>query len=170
MDIFKTLDVFTTVAIYDGAEFSKKDLPKSGITGLVLLSQSGETKDLHRCIQIAKEYNLITIGVVNVIDSFIAREVDCGVYLNAGREVSVASTKSFTNQCIVLSLIACWFSQNRETAYEYRSRLITDLRNLPIQMQRVIENKACIEEIVQSIFGTRSMFLLAKGKDCVYSC
>jgi glucosamine--fructose-6-phosphate aminotransferase (isomerizing) len=165
LDIFKTFDIFTTVAIYDGAEFSNKDIPKSGITGLVLLSQSGETKDLHRCIQIAKEYNMITIGVVNVIDSFIAREVDCGVYINAGREVSVASTKSFTNQCVVLSLIACWFSQNRETAYEYRSRLITDLRNLPIQMQRVIENKARIEEIVESIFGARSMFLLAKGKD-----
>ena len=54
--------------------------------------------------QIIQENNMMSIGVVNVIDSYIARETNCGIYLNAGREVSVASTKSFTNQCIVLSV------------------------------------------------------------------
>lgn len=50
------------------------------------------------------------IGVINVVQSYIAREMDCGVYLNAGREVSVASTKAYTNMVIVLHLIAIWFS------------------------------------------------------------
>ena len=140
LDIFKTLDIFHTVVIYDGAEFQVKDIPKLGNIGVILLSQSGETKDLHRCIQIAKDYDLITIGIVNVIDSLIARESDCGIYLNAGREVAVASTKSFTNQCVVLSMVAIWFSQCKATCIEKRKKIITDLRNLPFQLQNILDN------------------------------
>ena len=58
----------------------------------LFLQQSGETKDLHRCIDIARKNILFTFAVVNVVDSLIAREVHCGCYLNAGREVAVAST------------------------------------------------------------------------------
>ena len=108
---FKDLCKFNSVQVIDGADFSILDVPKKGRTCLILLSQSGETKDLHRCINIAKEYELFTIGVVNVVDSLIAREVDCGCYLHAGRERAVASTKSFTSQIILLVLISVWFSQ-----------------------------------------------------------
>jgi glucosamine--fructose-6-phosphate aminotransferase (isomerizing) len=163
LDIFKTLEIFDTVSLYDGADFDIKDIPKYGKTGLILVSQSGETKDLHRCIQIAKDNNLITIGVVNVTDSMIARETDCGVYLNAGREVSVASTKSFTNQCIVLSLVSVWFSQNRNTSYEKREQIICDLMNLSFDMNSIIENcNGIIPEIVTK-FNNQSIFLLGKG-------
>jgi len=164
LDIFKTLDIFDTVVTYDGAEFQIKDIPKKGTTGVILLSQSGETKDLHRCIQIAKDYDLITIGVVNVPDSLIARETDCGVYLNAGREVAVASTKSFTSQCAVLSMVAIWFSQNRGTSIERRKQIINDLRNLPYQIQNILDN---IENLMQFTkkFNKTSCFLLGKGKE-----
>jgi glucosamine--fructose-6-phosphate aminotransferase (isomerizing) len=167
LDIFKSLDIFHTVAIYDGADFNKRDIPKRGKVGAVLISQSGETKDLHRCIQIIQDNNLISIGVVNVIDSFIARETDCGVYLNAGREVAVASTKSFTNQCIILSLIAIWFSQNKQTCIEKRRRMINDLHNLPFQMKDILkkENIPKIIEISRTIQNTQSMFILGKGKE-----
>jgi glucosamine--fructose-6-phosphate aminotransferase (isomerizing) len=139
LDIFKNLQLFDTVSIYDGSEFNKKDIPKHGNTAVILLSQSGETKDLHRCIKIAKENNLLTIGVVNVVDSLIAREVDCGVYLNAGREVAVASSKSFTNQCIVLTLVALWFSQNMENScVEMRVQIINDLHNISFQIQKIL--------------------------------
>jgi glucosamine--fructose-6-phosphate aminotransferase (isomerizing) len=167
LDIFKCLDIFDTVSIYDGADFNKRDIPKRGKVGAILISQSGETKDLHRCIQIIQENNMISIGVVNVIDSFIARESDCGVYLNAGREVAVASTKSFTNQCIVLSLIAIWFSQNKNTCLEKRKRMIKDLHNLPFQLKEIlkIENLNKITEISKSISDKNSMFILGKGKE-----
>jgi glucosamine--fructose-6-phosphate aminotransferase (isomerizing) len=79
---FKDLCDFNCIQVIDGADFSISDVPKIGRTGLVLLSQSGETKDLHRCITIAKQNSLFTIGVVNVVDSLISREVDCGCYLN----------------------------------------------------------------------------------------
>jgi glucosamine--fructose-6-phosphate aminotransferase (isomerizing) len=164
LDIFKSLDIVDTVAVYDGAEFDVKDIPKKGKTALILLSQSGETKDLHRCINIAKEYDLITIGVVNVVDSMIARETDCGVYLNAGREVAVASTKSFTNQCVILAMIAVWFSQNRGSCIEKRKKIIKDLRNLSIQTENLLRNSEKVRELIYKIKDTKSMFLLGKRK------
>uniref|UniRef100_A0A6C0JNE7 Glutamine--fructose-6-phosphate aminotransferase [isomerizing] n=1 Tax=viral metagenome TaxID=1070528 RepID=A0A6C0JNE7_9ZZZZ len=166
MDIFKQLDIFDTVSIYDGAEFQVRDIPKKGKTAVILLSQSGETKDLHQCIQIARDYDMITIGVVNVIDSLIARETDCGVYLNAGREVSVASTKSFTNQCIVLTMIAVWFSQNKGTHIEYRKKIISDLRNVSYQLTSMLNenNIIKIRELASELKGSSSIFLLGKGR------
>ena len=88
-----------------------------------MLSQSGETKDLHRCIDIGKDKDLFIIGVINVVDSMIARESNCGCYLNAGREVGVASTKSFTNQVILLSMMAVWFSQIHDKNSNKRQKL-----------------------------------------------
>lgn len=163
LDIFKTLEVFDTVTLFDGADFDLKDIPRYGKTGLILVSQSGETKDLHRCIQIAKDNNLITIGVVNVIDSMIARESDCGVYLNAGREVSVASTKSFTNQCVILTLISLWFSQNKKTNQEKREQIICDLMNLSFDMSQIIDESNKLIPNIISNFNTQSIFLLGKG-------
>ena len=167
LNLFKTLDIFDSITLYDGAEFSCKDIPKKGNCGVVLLSQSGETKDLHRCIQIAKENDLITIGVVNSVDSLIARETDCGVYLNAGREVAVASTKSYTNQCIVLALIALWFSQQFKTHSERRRKIINDIRNIPYQIQCIFDEIENIKIIASDInqLNKNSMFILGKGSN-----
>jgi glucosamine--fructose-6-phosphate aminotransferase (isomerizing) len=167
LSIFKMLEMFDTVSLYDGADFSGRDIPRRGKTAAVLLSQSGETKDLHRCVQIIQDHGLISIGVVNVIDSFIARETNCGVYLNAGREVAVASTKSFTNQCVVLSLLAVWFSQNRGTCEEKRRKIIADLHQLPFQMTEVVhpENLRKMENLAEKIRESKSVFLLGKGKE-----
>jgi glucosamine--fructose-6-phosphate aminotransferase (isomerizing) len=165
LDLFKTLDIFETVVAYDGAEFHVKDIPKKGNSGIIFLSQSGETKDLHRCIQIAKDYDLASMGVVNVVDSMIARETNCGVYLNAGREVGVASTKSFTNQCVVLSMIAIWFSQNRGTCMERRRQIINDLRNLPFHIENIFNHIENPENFVKSFINQRSCFILGKGKN-----
>jgi len=161
--IFKTLDIFTTIQSFDGAEFDIHDIPKKGKTCLILLSQSGETKDLHRCIQIAKDYELYTIGVVNVPDSLIARETDCGVYLNAGREVAVASTKSFTSQCIILSMIGIWFSQNRGTSIRKRKTIIDSIRSLPFQFQNTLKNE--ILRTFSDVLDKSTVFILGKGKE-----
>ena len=165
LDLFKTLDIFETVVAYDGAEFHVKDIPKKGNSGIIFLSQSGETKDLHRCIQIAKDYDLISIGVVNVVDSMIARETICGVYLNAGREVGVASTKSFTNQCVVLSMIAIWFSQNRGTCIEKRKQMINDLRILPFHIENILKNTENMNYFTEPFMNQHSCFILGKGKN-----
>lgn len=164
LDLFKAIGGFDTVVIYDGADFHTKDIPANGVAGVILLSQSGETKDLHRCIQIAKESDLFTIGAINVVDSFIARETDCGVYLNAGREVAVASTKSFTNQCVVLAMIAVWFSQTRKTNVKKRRQIIEDLRKLPLQITYLIRDYLpTIQGILTRLGNAKSAFVLGKG-------
>lgn len=168
-DFFKQLDIFITVSVYDGADFERFSIPKSGKTGAILISQSGETKDLQRCIQIIDDNNMISIGVVNVPDSYIARETKCGVYLNAGREVAVASTKSFTNQCVVLTLIAIWFSQNKNTCLEKRQRIIGDLQILFFNIREIFNNENIekIKLIAKSWICRKvsSVFLLGKGKE-----
>ena len=164
LDIFKSLDIFETINVYDGAEFNSKDIPKKGKCGVIFLSQSGETKDLHRCIQISKDNDLIKIGVVNTVDSLIARETDCGVYLNAGREVAVASTKSFTNQCVILVMIALWFSQKNKTHIEKRKKMISDLRNIPYQIQCILEQCDDIHKYINYI-DKPSLFILGKGSN-----
>ena len=107
------------------------------------------------------------MGVVNVIDSFIARETNCGVYLNAGREVAVASTKSFTNQCVVLALIAVWFSQVKGTCEEKRRKIIADLHQFPSQIGALLNqaNQTCIQNVAQKIKDNPSLFILGKGKE-----
>jgi len=166
LDLFKQYDIFDTVSCMDGAEFDIIDIPKRNKTALILCSQSGETKDLHRCLEIARNYDLTTIGVVNVPDSMIARETDCGVYLNAGRESAVASTKSFTSQCIILSMIALWFSQNKGTYIRKRQKTITDLRNISFHLNSCIntfENLA--SKMVHNFQNTHTLFLLGKGNN-----
>lgn len=163
VNYFKELCKFNIVMLYDGAEFNKNDIPKIGNTALIFLSQSGETKDLHRCIEIGRANDLFTIGIVNVVDSMIAREVMCGVYLNAGREVGVASTKCFTNQVIVLALMAVWFSQIHNINFNKRKEFIKGLRNLPNDIKNTVEN--CFTSIPKfvEILNTENLFVLGKS-------
>jgi glucosamine--fructose-6-phosphate aminotransferase (isomerizing) len=162
----KRISGFNNVQIFDGSEFNKYDIPKRGKTGLILLSQSGETKDLHRCIDVARENNLIMIGVINAVDSMIARDVHCGVYLNAGREVGVASTKSFTSQVIVLNLISIWFAQHRFINEITRMDIIQGLRELPFNIRTIIESaeQQCIK-VALNLKDHKSVFILGKGEN-----
>jgi glucosamine--fructose-6-phosphate aminotransferase (isomerizing) len=166
LNLYKTLSGFNTVQIFDGSEFNDIDIPKHGKTGLILLSQSGETKDLHRCIEIAKHNNLMMIGVVNVVDSMIARDVHCGIYLNAGKEVGVASTKAFTSQVIVLTLIAIWFAQHRAINDILRMELIKGLRSISYDITKTINNteQKCIK-VAEYLTKFEHIFLLGKGSN-----
>ena len=160
---FKELGNFHSVQILDGADFNENDIPKNGKTALVLISQSGETKDLHRCIQIGKQHDLFLIGLVNVVDSLIAREVHCGCYLNAGREVAVASTKAYSSQVILLSMMAVWFAQQRDLYPLKRTQYVKDIRNLHYDIQYTLEKNTFSDDLL-NIVNKPSCFLLGKGK------
>lgn len=160
---FKDLCVFNSIQVIDGAEFELNDIPKKGKTALALLSQSGETKDLHRCLEMCKDTDVITVGVVNVVDSLIAREVDCGCYLNAGREVGVASTKSFTSQVIILSMMAIWFAQGHDINLQKRKKHIRDLRKLYLDIEKTLLKNDV--DTLLTIFKTQNnCFILGKDK------
>jgi len=165
MYFFKQLCQFNTVQVFDGAEFNEQDIPIVGNTAFILVSQSGETKDLHRCIEISKNNNITTIGIVNVVDSLIAREVDCGIYCNAGKEVGVASTKAFTSQVVCLSMAAIWFSTLQNINEKKRVRMVSDLHNLSADIKLTLE--LCSENVKEYIpkINKSNMFLLGKGSD-----
>jgi glucosamine--fructose-6-phosphate aminotransferase (isomerizing) len=165
MYFFKNICKFNTVQVFDGAEFNDFDIPNIGNTAFILISQSGETKDLHRCIEIAKKNNIITIGIINVVDSLIAREVDCGIYCNAGKEVGVASTKAFTSQVVCLSMAALWFAKIQNISSKNRAKMVCDLHNLSNDIKNTLDScKGKIEEISKKITAD-NMFLLGKGSD-----
>ena len=159
---FKDMCDFDSVQLIDGAEFELNDISRRGKTGLILLSQSGETKDLHRCLELCMNVDIITIGVVNVVDSLIAREVDCGIYLNAGREVGVASTKSFTAQVTILSMMAIWFAQGKNINLSKRTKHIRDLRKLHFDVDTILKNVQ-MEKIINIFDNRNNCFLLGKG-------
>jgi glucosamine--fructose-6-phosphate aminotransferase (isomerizing) len=165
MYFFKQLCQFNTVQVFDGAEFNEQDIPIIGNTAFILVSQSGETKDLHRCIEISKNNNITTIGIVNVVDSLIAREVDCGIYCNAGKEVGVASTKAFTSQVVCLSMAAIWFSTLQNINEKKRVRMVSDLHNLSSDIKLTLD--LCSKNIKDYItkINKSNMFLLGKGSD-----
>ena len=165
MYFFKQICNLNTVQVFDGAEFNEYDIPHIGNTCFILVSQSGETKDLHRCIEIAKNKNIMTIGIINVVDSLIAREVDCGIYCNAGKEVGVASTKAFTSQTVCLSMTALWFAQLQNVNLKKRTTMIRDLHNLSKDVEIALEG--CREHMlaISQKITASNMFLLGKGSD-----
>ena len=165
LPFFKKICNFNTVQVFDGAEFELVDIPKIGNTAFILVSQSGETKDLHRCIEMITPTDSTIIGVVNVPDSLIARESHCGTYLNAGREVAVASTKAFSSQIIVLSLITIWFSQQHNIFPKLREEYIKCLRQVPTQIAETIEMcRPICQDIAKQLVNIKSMFILGKNK------
>jgi glucosamine--fructose-6-phosphate aminotransferase (isomerizing) len=162
--ILRSLQCVNTVQCIDASEFTIDDIPNTGKTVFVLLSQSGETKDLHRCIESIRNRDCPIIAIVNVVGSLIARESDCGIYLNAGREVGVASTKSFTSQVVALTLMSIWFSQNKNTCSHLRQQYVKDIRNLSLNVEHLLAS--CMEPVrtlAKQIKDTKQMFILGRG-------
>ncbi len=171
--IMKNLEAFEHVVSIDSAETSEKDFPKSnpGSAGLIVVSQSGETKDVHRVVKSAMNNDITVMSVVNAVGSLIARTTKLGVYCNAGRENAVASTKAFTTQVTVLSLIALWFRKIRDSvdgknasrsSYEAQ-RLQEALMRLPISFGMAMQNRAKCKEIAARLNKCEHCFVLGKG-------
>merc|ERR1719189_767640 len=102
MKLMRAVGAFDSISIEDAAEVTSSTFPRDH-PGLLVVSQSGETKDTHRTLQLAERLSnekgdIPMFSVVNVVGSLIARTTGCGVYLNAGRENAVASTKAFVTQ------------------------------------------------------------------------
>ena len=162
--MIRSLQCVDTVQCIDASEFTVDDIPMNGKTTFVFLSQSGETKDLHRCIDPIRKRNCTIISIVNVVGSLISRESDCGIYLNAGREVGVASTKSFTSQVVALSLLAIWFSQHKNTSAHLRLKYVRDLRNLSLDVEQLISKSIeSVRILAKGLRDTTQMFILGRG-------
>jgi len=106
------------------------------------------------------------MGVINVVDSLIAREVDCGIYMNAGREVAVASTKSFTSSVLIFKLFSLWYFQTiKYNNINLNKSIIQNIRNINIQVGTINNNiDSLINDTHISLLNAENLFILGKGK------
>jgi len=145
--LFKQSGKYNTVQVFDGAEFTIEDIPKTNTkTAYIFISQSGETIDLYQCLRLVTGP---TVGIINVEDSLIAREVNHAIYTNAGKEVGVASMKTFTNQVVCLAILA---------------GVKVDLPRLSADIQTTINISIPICQSIASNY-TNNLFILGKGTD-----
>ena len=117
--------------------------------GVLAISQSGETADTLEAIREGKRQRVLTLGIVNVVGSTIARETDAGVYNHAGPEISVASTKAFISQMTVLLMLAVYLGRLRTLAKKDAHMILSGLESLPKKMQQVLKSDAEIEAVAQ---------------------
>lgn len=156
------LNIFSTVQVVDASELTPQHFASAG-AGLLVISQSGETKDVHRTVLMAQELGVPVFSVVNAVGTLIARTTQCGVYLNAGRERAVASTKAFVTQVSALQLIALWFAEQRNIEVAKRRLVIDELRRLSTNIETVLKLREQCQKIATSLLGSEHMFVLGKG-------
>ncbi len=138
----------TPVEVEYASEFRYKDPLIGEGDVLFVISQSGETADTLAALREAKEKGATVLGIVNVVGSTIARETDAGVYLHAGPEIGVASTKAFTGQVTVLALIALSLAQHKGAIDKKSSKkIISALSKIPSQVEEILKQSDQIKEI-----------------------
>ncbi|MDB5149672.1 MAG: glutamine--fructose-6-phosphate transaminase [Mucilaginibacter sp.] len=131
---------------------------------VIAVSQSGETADTLAAIEIAKERGATILGICNVVGASIPRVTDAGVYTHAGPEIGVASTKAFTAQVTVLTLIALYIAQHKGTLTPAKlSSLLTELDTIPDKIQTVLQDNDLIELIASKIKNAPNCLFLGRG-------
>ncbi|GAB2747448.1 glutamine--fructose-6-phosphate transaminase (isomerizing) [Nocardioides pakistanensis] len=128
----------------------------------VAVSQSGETLDTLLAVQEIRRKGGRVVGLVNVVGSSIARECDGGIYLHAGPEVAVASTKALTTMAIGFALLALSLGRVRDLSVSDGKRLIAGLRRLPEQIAEVLEREEEIAEAARRLAGAESLFFIGR--------
>ena len=131
---------------------------------IIAVSQSGETADTLAALELGKEKGALTYGIVNVVGSSISRVTDCGSYIHAGPEIGVASTKAFTGQLTVLSLIAIYLGYKRNTLSEaYYRQLLYALESLPAKIEKILQSNDQIKYIASEIQHCDNALYLGRG-------
>ncbi len=131
-------DLTTEVVIASEYRYRSFHLPKDSVA--LIVSQSGETADTLACLREIKKRGIKTLGVVNVVGSTIAREVDGGTYVHAGPEISVASTKAFTAQVVTMIMFAGMLAEYHGGNAELIAKITKELSILPKEIEKTLEN------------------------------
>jgi len=150
------------------SEFRYRDPLVDDKTLAVFISQSGETADTIAALKLAKKKGAKTIAVSNVTGSSITREADYTIYTRAGTEIAVASTKAYTSQVVLLTLLAIYFAEVLGVDAKKLAGLKQDISKLPVQIEEILKNTDKIKEIAQKIYKEKDVFFIGRGID--YAC
>jgi len=151
------------VEVEYASEFRYKNPILDERTLVIAISQSGETADTLAALKEAKRRGAPTMGVVNVVGSTIARETDFGVYLHAGPEIGVASTKAFTSQVVALALFTLYLGRRRALSIERGARLVQALQALPQQVEETLALNGEILALAEQYADARNFLYLGRG-------
>jgi len=128
----------------------------------VVVSQSGETADTAFAVQEIKRKGGQVIGVVNAVGSTIAREVDGGIYLHAGPEIAVASTKALTNMAIAVAMLALHLGRLRDLSVADGERILTAIKRLPEQIRDILDDEAHIAQVATTLAKAENAFYIGR--------
>lgn len=155
------------VSVDIASEYRYKKLFLDEETLVIVVSQSGETADTLAALKIAKEHGSDTLGIINVVESSIARAAHQVLYTKAGAEIAVATTKAYSSQIALLSLIALNIANNKTMNQEEVLEVLKGIRVLPTQMQSVLNERDHYKEIAEKIYDHDSIFFI--GRDIDYA-
>ncbi len=153
-----------------GSEFRyKKPVFLKG-DALVAISQSGETADTLAAVREAKEKGVLTLGIVNVVGSSIARQTDAGVYQHIGPEISVASTKAFTSQIAILALLTLFLGRQRNLSLVMGKRIAQELSKIPSLVKKVLSQADLIKNLANKYAGYKNFLFLGRKYNFPVAC
>ena len=132
---------------------------------MFVISQSGETADSLAALREAKARGATALGIVNVVGSTIARESDGGVYIHAGPEIGVASTKAFTSQLTVLALITLMLARDKGMSQADFRLLAQELDSLPSKVSYLLQVMGCVKEVAAEFRDARNFLYLGRGSN-----
>ena len=162
--IEKLCSIPVTVEI--ASEFRYRDPLINEHTLCIYITQSGETADTIAALKLAKEKGAKTLAISNVIGSSITREAHKTIYTHAGPEIAVASTKAYTSQVVLITLLSIYFSELLE---RYNSILLENLKaeilELPNKVTKILKDSDYIIDVAQRIYNNKDMFFLGRGND-----
>jgi len=151
--------------VFFSSEFRYSDPLLSPDSLAVFISQSGETIDSLAALRLCKQRRIRTLGIVNVVGSAIARECDRTIFTQAGPEISVASTKAYTAQCIVLELLALYIAQVKEMPGVRVDENVLELRNLAPKFEQVLLVEDQVRELAVKFQDAKLAFFLGRNAD-----
>jgi len=151
------------VEVEYASEFRYKDPIITPKTVVIAISQSGETADTLAAIKEAKRKGATVLGICNVVGSTISKETDAGVYLHAGPEIGVASTKAFTSQVIVLALITISLARHKNLSFRQGYKIVKELKILPSLVESILENAEVIKNIAKKFRNAKNFLYLGRG-------
>jgi glutamine---fructose-6-phosphate transaminase (isomerizing) len=150
------------VEVEYASELRYRNPPMDRNTIVLAITQSGETADTLAALRESKRKGHHTLALCNVVGSTIAREADGGVYLHAGPEIGVASTKAFTNQVAVLTMLALYMGRMRHQSSLQGARMIKEIRALPDAIRRTLGCHDQVREIAQRYYNVNNMLYLGR--------
>lgn len=130
----------------------------------IFVSQSGETADSLMALRYCLERGALTVGIVNVVGSSISLLTHCGVHINAGPEIGVASTKAYTSQYVALIMFALSLSEDRASKKQRREDIMEALGKVSDQFKHILKQDQAIKELCAKFFhNQKSLLLLGRG-------